>query len=154
MGAYAAYFDCSAAHCELAVTNIMGRPAAYHLRIFNRSGASLVDEERILPAHASERVNLNDLAAGQDGQILVVPVNDEDDDFPAMLILAGPGAEAGAPSRFLPLTRIDDMPDEDDDDDDDEDDDEDDHDDDEKHEVDDKESRKGKTSKGGKDDDD
>lgn len=116
MGVYVAYFDCSAAQCELAVSNIMNRPAAYRMRVFNRSGASLVDEERSLPAHASERFTLNDLAAGEQGQVLIVPVDDEDEEFPAMLILADPGAEAGAPSRFMPLTRIEEMPDEKEDD--------------------------------------
>ncbi|MFZ1415580.1 MAG: hypothetical protein WAS73_13525 [Defluviicoccus sp.] len=90
----------------------MSRPAAYRMRVFNRAGASLADEERTLPAHASERVRLNDLAAGEEGQILITPVDDEDDEFPAMIILADPVAEAGVPNRLMPLMRIEEMPDE------------------------------------------
>jgi hypothetical protein len=121
MSIYVGFFDCSATQCELAVTNIMSRPAAYRMRVFNRAGASLADHERTLAAHASERVGLNDLAVGEEGQILIAPVDDEDDEFPAMLIVADPKAEAGAPNRFLPLMRIEEMPDEDEEDEEDED---------------------------------
>jgi hypothetical protein len=141
MSIYVGFFDCSATQCELAVTNIMSRRAAYRMRVFNRAGASLADQERTLAAHASERVGLNDLAVGEEGQILIAPVDDEDDEFPAMLIVADPKAEAGAPNRFLPLMRIEEMPDEDEEDEEDED---------EEEEAEEEEEEKKKKSKKGK----
>lgn len=119
MGAYVGFFDCSGAQCEIAVMNVMGRPAAYRLRVFNRAGVRLVDEERALAAHASERLALNDLVAGETGQILIVPVEDEDDEFPALLSVADPGAASGAATRVVALMRIDEVPEDDDEDDDD-----------------------------------
>ena len=158
MGIYVGFFDCSAAQCELAVTNILSRPAAYRMRVFNRAGASLADEERTLPAHASERVGLNDFAAGEEGQILIAPLDDEDDEFPAMLILTDRKAEAGTLNRLMPLMRIEEMPDQDEDDEDEDDEDEDDDEDDEEEEDEDNgededEDEKKKGKKGKKHDD-
>lgn len=122
MSAYVGYFDCAAAQWTIVVTNIMGRASSYRLRVFDLTGTPIADEEHVLSAHASERINLNDLAVDQQGHVLIQPVEDEDDDFPATMVIADTGGEPTTITRLLPLTRIEEMPEEDDEDEEDDDD--------------------------------
>ncbi len=151
MSAYVGYFDCAAAQWTIVVTNIMGRASSYRLRVFDLTGTPIVDEERVLSAHASERLKLNDLAADRQGHVLIQPIEDEDDEFPATMVIVGAGGEPNTITRLLPLTRIEEMPEDDDEDEEEEDKDEEDVDDDEDEREHDKKKKKGRKGKKGDD---
>jgi hypothetical protein len=80
MAAYVCYCDCSGWSSDVEVINAQGRAAPYRLAVYDRSGGVLIDEERTLQPHQTERLKLNDRVDGSEGKILIQPADDDDDD--------------------------------------------------------------------------
>jgi hypothetical protein len=116
MGVYVCYYDCTGWQSEVEVMNLQGRKATYRLAVYDRTGAPLFDEERTLAGHQTERIYLNERVNGQEGKIVIMPADDEDDEFPAVLTIADEGRDFRQANRYVPFIRLDEIENDDDDD--------------------------------------
>lgn len=107
MGVYVCYYDCTGWQSEVEGMNLQGRKATYRLAVYDRIGVTRLDEERTLTGHQSERIRLNERVPGQEGKIVILPADDEDDEFPAVLTTADEGRDFRQANRFVPFIRLD-----------------------------------------------
>ena len=103
-----AYYDCSGWDSSVEVMNAQGKEKSFRLRAFGQSGEELLDEQHPIGGHATVRLNLNERLCGQQGKIVIEHVDDDDDEFPAVMTMCPEGIDFKQGNRYYQFTRLED----------------------------------------------
>jgi hypothetical protein len=103
-----AYYDCSNWDSSIEVMNPKGKEKSFRLCAYSQTGEELLKEEHKIAGHATLRVKLNERLAGHQGQVIVEHIDDDDDEFPAVMTLCPEGVDFKQGNRYYPFIRLDD----------------------------------------------